>query len=67
MLTFAFMDYPCLVCILFGMPSLHPFTFLFSCFYTFLVLISVTTRPKLVQEEFSQVYESEPQLQDLTL
>ena len=33
----------------FGRPSLHLFTFfmfLFSCFYTFLVLISVTARPK---------------------
>ena len=28
MLTFAFMHYPYLVCILFGMPSLHLFTFL---------------------------------------
>ena len=27
MLTFAFMHYPYLVCILFGMPSLHLFTF----------------------------------------
>ena len=34
-LTFAFMHHPYLVCILF-----------FSCFYTFLVLISVTARPK---------------------
>ena len=35
MLTFALMHHPYLVCILFGMPSLHPFTFLmffyFSC------------------------------------
>ena len=40
----AFMHHPYLVCILFGMPSLHLFTFamfLFSCFYTFLMLISV--------------------------
>ena len=28
MLTFAFMHHPYLVCILFGMPSLHPSTFL---------------------------------------
>ena len=28
MLTFAFMHYPYLVCTLFGMPSLHLFTFL---------------------------------------
>ena len=35
-------------CILFGMPSLHPFTFLMffqSCFCTFM-LISVTVTPK---------------------
>ena len=35
MLTFAFMHHPYLVCILFGMPSLHLFTFLMffkSCF-----------------------------------
>ena len=32
MLTFAFMHYPYLVCILFGMPSLHLFFFFFkSC------------------------------------
>ena len=32
MLTFAFMHHPYLVCILFGMPSLHLYTFLlFSC------------------------------------
>ena len=30
MLTFAFIHHPYLVCILFGMPSLHLFTFLFS-------------------------------------
>ena len=38
MLTFAFMHYPYLVRILFGMPSLHLFTFLMffkSCFYIF--------------------------------
>ena len=37
MLTFAFMHYPYLVCILFGMPSLHLFTFLMffkSCVYS---------------------------------
>ena len=47
MLTFAFMHYSYLVCILFGMPSLHLFTFLMfkSCFCTFLMLISVTVRP----------------------
>ena len=32
MLTFAFMHYPYLVCILFGMPSLHLFTFLMDFF-----------------------------------
>ena len=40
---------PYLVCILFGMPSLHLHTFLLffkSCFDTFLMLISVTVRPK---------------------
>ena len=36
MLTFAFMHYPYLVCLLFGMPSLHLFTFLM-----FLSLVSV--------------------------
>ena len=49
MLTFAFMHYPYLVCLLFGMPPLHLFTFLMffkSCFCTFLMLISVTVRPK---------------------
>ena len=38
MLTFAFMHYPYLVCILFGMPSLHLFTFLMffkSCCYNY--------------------------------
>ena len=34
MLTFAFMHHPYLVCILFGMPSLHLFTFLM--FFIFL-------------------------------
>ena len=41
--------HPYLVCILFGMPSLHPFTFSMffkSCFCTFLMLISVTVTPK---------------------
>ena len=37
MLTFAFMHHPYLVCILFGMPSLHLFTFL-NVFY-FLVYL----------------------------
>ena len=49
MLTFAFMHYPYLVRILFGMPSPHPFTFLMffkSCFCTFLMLISVTDTHK---------------------
>ena len=36
----------------FWLPSLHLFT-LFSCFYTFLVLISVTVRPKS-KEYYSQ-------------
>ena len=34
MLIFAFMHHPYLVCIPFGMPSLHLFTFLFSCYFT---------------------------------
>ena len=34
MLIFAFMHHPHLVCIPFGMPSLHLFTFLFSCYFT---------------------------------
>ena len=41
--------HPYLVCIPFGMPPLHPFTFLMffkSCFCTFLMLISVT-KPNL--------------------
>ena len=42
MLTFAFMHHPYLVCILFGMPFLHLFTFLmfflflFSCIYIYI-------------------------------
>ena len=47
MLTFAFVHYPYLICVLFGMPSLHLLTFfLKSCFCTFLMLISITVRPK---------------------
>ena len=42
MLTFAFMRYPYLVCLLFGMPSLHLFAFLSLVS----VLFSVTVRPK---------------------
>ena len=38
MLTFAFMHYPYLVCILFGMPSLHLFTF-FNVFEVFRVMV----------------------------
>ena len=38
MLTFAFMHHPYLVCIFFGMPSLHLFTF-FNVFFYFLVSI----------------------------
>ena len=49
MLTFAFMHYPYLVCILFGMPSLHLFTFLMffkSCIYIYMVrAYSVYTHP----------------------
>ena len=48
--TFAFMHPPYLVRILFGMPSLHLFTFLmfflFLVSILFLVLISVTATPK---------------------
>ena len=36
-LTFAFMHHPYLVCILFGMPSLHLFTFLMFFYYFFLI------------------------------
>ena len=38
-LTFAFMDHPYLVCILFGMPSLHLF-YIFNVFY-FLVILYI--------------------------
>ena len=38
--------HPYLVCILFGMPSLHPFTFLMFLKVLFLCFISVTVRPK---------------------
>ena len=34
MLTFAFMHHPYLVCILFGIPSLHLFTFLMFHFFS---------------------------------
>ena len=47
--TFAFLHSPYLVRILFGMPSLHLFTFLMFLFLVsilFLVLISVTATPK---------------------
>ena len=37
--------HPYLVCILLSMPSLHLFTFLKSCFCTFLMLTSVTVTP----------------------
>ena len=43
MLTFAFMHYPYLVCILFGMPSLHLFTFLMF-FKSFIMMITVTAK-----------------------
>ena len=51
MLTFAFMHPPYLVRILFGMPSLHLFTFLM-----FLSLVSnkITTVPRLFSEHFLQ-------------
>ena len=35
MLTFAFMHHPCLVRTIFGMPSLHLFTFFFVLFVYF--------------------------------
>ena len=41
MLTFAFMYHPYLVCILFGMPSLHLFTFLM--FFIFLFIYRTST------------------------
>ena len=46
--TFTIISSVYLVCILFGMPSLQSFTFLMfkSCFGTFLILLSVTVRPK---------------------
>ena len=46
MLTFALLHYPYFVCILFGMPSLHLLMFLKSYFCPFLMLNSVTVRPK---------------------
>ena len=57
--TFAFMHPPYLVRILFGMPSLHLFTFLMffiSCFYTFLVLTSVTATPRSKKSILSSVW-----------
>ena len=41
MLTFAFMHHPYLVCILFGMPSLHLFTFLMFFIFLFLYFFDV--------------------------
>ena len=57
MLTYAFLHHPYLVCKLFGMPSLHLFTFfivfLFPSFYPFLVLqLDLSLR-----RVFFQVYE----------
>ena len=46
MLTFAFMHYPYLVRILFGMPSLHLFTFLMFFKSYFCTFFDVTVRPK---------------------
>ena len=43
MLTFAFMHHPYLVCILFGMPSLHLFTFLM--FFIFLLFTGLPLDP----------------------
>ena len=37
---FAFMHHPYLVCILFGMPSLHLFTFLMFFIFLFIILIA---------------------------
>ena len=51
--TFAFMHHPYLVCILFGVPFLHLFTFIYL--YSFLVLISVTARPKSKKSVVSSV------------
>ena len=60
MLTFAFMHHPYHVYILSGMSSLHLFTllmfFLLPCFYTVLVLISVTARPKSKKSILSSVH-----------
>ena len=53
--TFAFMHPPYLVCILFGMPSLHLFTFLMffiSCFYTFFG-VNLSYSYTQVKEEYS--------------
>ena len=47
-LTFAFMHHPYLVCILFGMPSLHLFTFLMIVFlYFFGVNLSYLTQRRV--------------------
>ena len=43
---FAFMHHPYLVCVRFGMPSLHLFTFVYFLFLCFLMVIPVTVRPK---------------------
>ena len=42
MLTFAFMHHPYLVCILFGMPSLHLFTFLMFFYFLVITLTSMS-------------------------
>ena len=44
MLTFAFMHHPYLVCILFGMPSLHLFTFLMFFIFLFLYFFDVSLK-----------------------
>ena len=66
MLTFAFMDHPYLVCILFGMPSLHLFTFLmfflFSCIYIYIyiyiymcVCVSIVENNSCIEKKKKQV------------
>ena len=44
MLTFAFMHHPYLVCTLFGMPSLHLFTFLMFFIFLFLHFFDVNLK-----------------------
>ena len=44
MLTFAFMHHPYLVCILFGMPSLHLLTFLMFFNFLFLYFFDVNLK-----------------------